>query len=527
MYENHNMYEWGNNYMLITEGTIIKDGEGNEYILGEMLGSGGFGAVYKAFRQSDNSIYAVKTLHPNFNNNLTLESFQNEIEQSSQVQNEYVIQYVYAHDGLFYSDYPPYIIMEFANNGTLRELIAQQNDFLGSEALIQIFLQLSNGMNAINKILVHRDIKPENILIVDGVPKISDFGLSKFAGESTRTLTFKAYGSAKYVAPEAWNNDKNTIQMDIYSMGIVFYELATLNYPYNIDSGSDIMALRNAHLHQGIINPREFNSSIPAKLISLINKMLAKSVQERFKSWEEIINLLQIEMPTDTNLSGFVEKALYLQNESDLRAQALSAKNRKSEQEQNDFFGLIYYQIKSSFFDPINNFDDNFNSSYAGSNKIKFEIEHEYVAAHRFLNVKQTLPSRDRITYEFEIIYKRSFTRQVQTNTIFGSDHKATEQYTPQYNERDIMAWGKIEDKDHIGFNVLLLSVEDEIYGEWHIMTNDNSGLANTHRVAPFGFDLSELPDELTKINIMHTYTSNFEPFDINYLLQYITDRLN
>lgn len=83
-------------------------------------------------------------------------------------------------------------------------------------------------MIAINAELVHRDIKPENILVSNDVLKISDFGLAKIASESTRTMSFKGYGTIPYIAPEAWNSDKNTIQMDIYSMGIVFYELATL-----------------------------------------------------------------------------------------------------------------------------------------------------------------------------------------------------------------------------------------------------------------------------------------------------------
>lgn len=119
-------------------------------------------------------------------------------------------------------------------DGTLTSLIENQKKTgvqFEKAFLLNVFAQLAEGMREISKFLVHRDIKPDNILICNGKMKISDFGLSKLAGENTRTLTFKGYGSTKYVAPEAWNNDKNTIQMDIYSMGIVFYELAFYLFP--------------------------------------------------------------------------------------------------------------------------------------------------------------------------------------------------------------------------------------------------------------------------------------------------------
>lgn len=218
--------------MIITIGSKVKDGEGNTYTLTEELGHGGFGCVYKAECEADKSVYAVKTLLYSFGDEATAASFKNEVRISSEVSGEHVIRYIYAHDGDEYPELPPYIIMEYAEGGTLEDQIEERkktNSPYSKEELRNLFLQLVAGMKSINKKLVHRDIKPENILICDGICKITDFGLAKVASESTRTMSFKGYGTLQYIAPEAWKSEKNTIQMDIYSMGIVFYELALLN----------------------------------------------------------------------------------------------------------------------------------------------------------------------------------------------------------------------------------------------------------------------------------------------------------
>lgn len=152
-----------------------------------------------------------------------------------------------------------------------------------------MFLQLSKGMECINAVLVHRDIKPDNILINNDVLKITDFGLAKYVEATTRNVTFKGFGTLQYCAPEVWKNEKNTLQMDIYSMGIVFYELATLQYPYMVQAG-DYM---DAHLYGAVENPLKYNPQIPVGIVSLLNKMLQKSRSKRFSSWKEIIDLLE------------------------------------------------------------------------------------------------------------------------------------------------------------------------------------------------------------------------------------------
>lgn len=514
--------------MLITSGSLVKDKCGNIYTLNEMIGNGGFGNVYKAHRQTDNKIFAVKTLLPAFETPDTYRSFQNEIEQAALVKSEYVIHYEYAHDGTAYEEYPPYIIMEYANEGTLFNAIEHQSikkEFFTNDFLMQAFFQLANGMNTINKVLIHRDIKPENILIKDGNLKISDFGLSKLSGESTRMLTFKGFGTARYVAPEAWNNDKNTIQMDIYSMGLVFYELATLKYPYNIQNGSDIMMYRNAHLFEAPLNPSKINSALPPNIVSIIVRMLEKPTQKRFSNWTEIIAGLQIEATTTNDMYHFVEQAVRFRNESDILAQKQKAEKNKQEQEKRDFCQLVYSQFNSMILNPIRQFAEDFNMHYSGSSKLVINSVNGYSPSPRF-SANISFPSGNNVWFDFEAILLENHTREVLIDRIFGDEGYRTEHYIPQCNKRNVLAWGQVKDSTDIGFNLILLDAEQAIYGDWFILINTNSGFSRSRRPEPFGFDLNELPEEIELIKATHIYNSDLKPLDIQYVLQYISERV-
>ncbi len=190
--------------MILLPGSKIKDDKNNSYILSGILGNGGFGAVYKAHKEDDKSIVAVKALLSTFDNEEGLLSFKKEIKQTTLISSTNVIKYYYVHDGTQFESLPPYIIMEYANDGTLKTMLDRKKDKseqFSLDYLLGLYRQLLNGMKAVNEKLVHRDIKPENILIKDGLLKISDFGLSKFANDATKTLTFKGYGTPKSCPP--------------------------------------------------------------------------------------------------------------------------------------------------------------------------------------------------------------------------------------------------------------------------------------------------------------------------------------
>jgi serine/threonine protein kinase len=139
----------GNTTMLLTVGSSVKDANNAVYILDEIIGQGGFGYVFKAHRKSDGVIFAVKTMLPSFGDSATTESFKNEMRLAANVKGENIIGYEYIHSGDEFPDLPPYIIMEYADGGTLSQLLEQKRK-IGEQfeqaELLCIFNQLANGM---------------------------------------------------------------------------------------------------------------------------------------------------------------------------------------------------------------------------------------------------------------------------------------------------------------------------------------------------------------------------------------------
>ena len=264
--------------MVILPGTKIIDDKENEYKVIEFVGNGSFGNVYRIENVKNNKQFALKTLMAPIADETSLKAFINEGNLATKIHHENVIRYHYFHDGSQSPDMPPYIIMDYADGGTLyfaiQEHISTGKNFENQE-LLELFTQLINGMEAINDCLVHRDIKPDNILIMNNKIKITDFGLSKIVQESTRKSTFKGFGCIQYMAPEGWTLDKNTVQMDIYSMGFVFYELATLNFPLEVGS-NDIQDWRDAHLFQNAKPVDHRNPKISPVISQIITKMIRK-----------------------------------------------------------------------------------------------------------------------------------------------------------------------------------------------------------------------------------------------------------
>ena len=356
---------------ILNVGTAIKDDKGNRYLLDELIGQGGFAYVFKAHRETDGKIFAVKTMLPSFGDPALAQSFQNEIQMAAKVHGDHIIRYEYVHNGSAFPEFQPYIIMEYADGGTLDKIIGNKKSIgkpFSNEELIAIFMQLAEGMRQINSALVHRDIKPANILLCGSTLKISDFGISKLAAEATRTQSFKGAGTLMYMAPEAWDWSKNTIQMDIYSMGIIFYELAALRYPYS-PIPRTYEDCKSAHLFSPVTSIT--NSSISPSIISLINRMLEKSTKRRFSSWDEIIKMLESDTVPASPMDRFVANAVAIQNAEDTARQKREADARRRQKEEEDSSKLISFQIKQTVLAPIETFVEKVNQQYAGERKLR------------------------------------------------------------------------------------------------------------------------------------------------------------
>ena len=499
--------------MVLMVGSKIKGNNGDTYILDEILGSGGFATVFKAHRESDGFIVAVKR----------------ELLQAGVIDSEHVIKYYFTHDGNTYPEYPPYIIMEYADGGTLAQLIdsqRQKGEPFDVNVITEMCIQLADGMRAISQSLVHRDIKPENILIKDGILKISDFGLSKYSKDATRTLTFKGYGTAGYVAPEAWGNDKNTIQMDIYSMGIVFFEIATLQYPYRIATNADNLEYRDAHLFGVTKNPGQINSDLPQSFISTIIKMMEKPTHKRFSEWDSIEAALKANFskPID-ELESVVERALAQRNSADLQKQTEEAKQKKAQEVIQERCRLVYSQYETVIYEPIRSFVEIFNQKYVGNARLRVEETKGKVVPEKF-SLKIMMPENKWICIDTEIIFMENHAREVRRDPIFRDSGTIRKNYIPQCKGRNVQAWSYVRDQSGRGFNLLLLEVPGGLYGEWFVLNNTNSGFNRNPRVEPFGFTIQELPKEIVHIEATHIYNSKLSEFTQTKFLEFFADRV-
>lgn len=511
--------------MLLNVGSSVKDDKNNLYVLDEIIGQGGFGCVFISHRKKDNTVFAVKTTLPSFGNSASVQSFKNEICSAIKVAGENVIRYEYIHDGDLFPEFPPYIIMEYADGGTLNTLLNKRKNerkLYTNDELIGIYRQLVKGMNQINSHLVHRDVKPDNILLCGNTLKISDFGLSKVVAESTRTMSFKGGGTPLYMAPEAWDLSNNTIQMDIYSMGIVFYELATLQYPYT-PLPTSYEECKSTHLYSSIANPTKINPHLSPSLSSLIIRMLEKSVKKRFHNWNEIIELLNVQNASDSLIDQIVAKAVAAKNEEDSARQQMDNMDKQLKKERENFIRLVYSQFEQTIINPIIEFAKKVNQQYAGKDKLIFSDNQHHSSDQTTFFWKMIIPPNNTVTINFEIIRKENFTREIYVDRIFNGNQTRKENYIPQYKGKSILSWGKVVNKSGYGFNILLLDSGD-IYGDWIIMKNKNnfSLMTGKERKEPFAFSLQELPTEIDKVQITHLYSAEFEEFTTTSFLNLI-----
>lgn len=295
---------------------------------------------------------------------------------SADISGDNIICCEYVHNGDAFNELPPYIIMEYAENGTLKNVLDERKKIgklFSIDELINIYKQLISGMEIINSKLVHRDIKFENILLCGNRLKITDFGLAKISAENTRTMTFKGGGTPLYMA---WDYSKNTIQMDIYSMGIIFYELATLEYPYKPNPQTQEES-KSRHLFTCATDPLKYNPNLNSILVSIIYRMLEKNTTKRFKEWTEIsdyIKKINSSQQDSSNNSDLVDAFISIKNSRDIEKQRQESIRVQKENERNEFTQLTRSQIVNEIILPLQKFVTEVNAKYAGNNKLSSDL---------------------------------------------------------------------------------------------------------------------------------------------------------
>lgn len=261
---------------------------GSRYELIEKIGEGGMAEVYKARCNKLNRYVAVKILKKEFcDNEDIVNKFKREATAIAGLSDTNIVNVldVGTQDGI------NYIVMEYVKGKTLKEFIKQFGK-LNYESAITIGIQIAKALECAHKNgIIHRDVKPQNILITEeGVIKVTDFGIAKSSSSATLTNTTTIMGSAHYFSPEQAKGSIVDNRADLYSLGVVLYEMVTGKLPFEADSPVTI-ALK--HIQDEVVPPKSINSKIPENLSKLIMKCMEKDPALRYQSAREIITDLQ------------------------------------------------------------------------------------------------------------------------------------------------------------------------------------------------------------------------------------------
>lgn len=498
--------------MVITTGTTIFDGEKKEYTVKEFINRGGYGSVF-SIEDTNNNIFALKTLPEAYSDESVLKGLSNDFENAIKIEGENVLKQLYFHDGGTYEELPPYIIMEYANGGTLRDYIENEN--LGLEEKLTIMSQIVKGMKSINNILIHRDLKPENILINDNLVKISDFGLSKLAEDVTRTKSFKGLGTPLYMSPEAWRYEANTILMDIYSIGIIFYELLTGKYPFDYDP-SDPDSLEKIHLYTNIEPISNNFSDIPLNLSQLVVKMTKKNPKQRIQTWDAVEELLNHKDNKESKYGNLIKTIASGKEATDSEEEKRRLEEEAKRREQNDYEERIHFIIKDEVVSLYEEF----------LNELKDEVHEEYSINERSpLEYSVNIFSKGTIDITFQILKDDNFVREV--HSPFDRDERGVMKVVrPEYQKELILAWGVIKTPQGFGFNLFLCGdLKDSNY-KWYMTQSTNSAAvrrgSHTKQAEPFAFDFNELEKEVKLFNAMHAYNTTKKDFDIEFFAELV-----
>lgn len=304
------------------EGRVL----GSRYEIIQKIGNGGMATVYKSTDLVLKRYVAVKILRDEFTTDEEfIKRFETEAQSAARLTHPNIVSIydVGVDNGIYY------IVMELIQGKTLKEIILEERGPLPWKWSVNVAIQIASALEMAHKNnIIHRDIKPHNIIITeDGIAKVTDFGIAKAVSNSTITAFGKTIGSVHYFSPEHARGGYTDAKSDLYSLGVVMYEMVTGRVPFDADTPVSV-ALK--HMQEDPVPPIEENKNLPEALNKIIMKALKKDPMLRYQTSTEMLQDLRMALK---NPSGdFVEDSEY---DPTARTQKISTDDYKRAQKNN------------------------------------------------------------------------------------------------------------------------------------------------------------------------------------------------
>jgi serine/threonine protein kinase len=255
------------------------------YLIVEQIGRGGMAAVYKAYEESLARHVAIKVLPEFFAEAKEYRvRFQVEAVAVAKLRHQNILS-VFAYGE---ENGTPYIVSEFVDGGTLAERL---NGAMKVEEVVTLLAPIASALDYAHvQGVLHRDIKPSNIMLLgDGTPVLTDFGLAKLLESETITLTGQVLGTPEYMAPELCTGGVAGPRTDIYSLGVVAYEMLTARVPFK---GNTPGATIVAQIREPLPPAEELNPDLPLAVAAVLHKALSKDPNDRYQTAQELVSAL-------------------------------------------------------------------------------------------------------------------------------------------------------------------------------------------------------------------------------------------
>jgi serine/threonine protein kinase len=270
--------------------TLETPSEDDRYRLIKQIGSGGMAEVYLAYDETLEREVAFKVLDRKYaENREAIERFRREARNAASLSQHPSI--VSIHDRGHTEDGTYYIVMEYMEGGTLEDLI-QREGSLPPQRATEVALQVARALSAAHeKGVIHRDIKPQNILLSKtGEAKVADFGIARAASATTMTQAGSVMGTVHYISPEQGLGEPSTPRSDLYSLGVVLYEMLTGELPYDAETPAGVVMKHVGGLSR---SARDANPDVPEELDAVTARLLSRDPEERYAEASALVEDLE------------------------------------------------------------------------------------------------------------------------------------------------------------------------------------------------------------------------------------------